>query len=221
MKKACTYIRCSLGEERQQTSLKVQRTIISQFAENHGYTITKEFSDQESGRSIHRRGLIDCLQFAKTTGAKILIYRCDRLARTPQIWSLITDRLDSFRIVELGTDTEPDFFQTQIVLACAANESRLIGLRTKASIAYLKSLGRTFGNPNIASTATPAGLKVRKNNASSFNKKIQSLVHSLFPDNSGTYQAKANRLNELSIATRRGSTWTPSSIRRVLEYNCS
>ena len=102
MKKACTYIRCSLGEERQQTSLKVQRTIISQFAENHGYTITKEFSDQESGRSIHRRGLIDCLQFAKTTGAKILIYRCDRLARTPQIWSLITDRLDSFRIVELG-----------------------------------------------------------------------------------------------------------------------
>ena len=218
MKHAISYIRCSLGTERQKNSLSVQRDLISQFAERNNYTLLREFSDEESGTSINRDGLTAALNYADKHACKIIIYRVDRLSRTPEIWTLISNTLDVLRFVELGSDIEPDFFTTSILIACSSNESRILSLRVSSAMQHLIKQGRKFGNPRIKTTCIPAGLKVRKQNAADFNDKLKGLANDLDKSGYKTLDSKVSRLNELGFQTRRGCDWTQANLYRVLSY---
>jgi hypothetical protein len=77
--------------------------------------------------------------------------------------------------------------------------------------------GRVWGNPRIVETAIPAGLKVRKANALSFNLKIQKIVADLKIAGYSLVGC-VERLNEMNIKTRRGKGWNYQSLYRVLNY---
>jgi len=216
---AVSYIRCSLGTERQRNSLAVQRQLISQFATANGYELVGEFCDEETGRTIDRAGLLSALKYSVENNCRILVYRCDRLSRNQAIWSLIEDRLDDFRFVELGSDVVPNLFVLSVLLAAAANESAVLSSRVSSSMQHLIQQGRTFGNPRIHTTAHPASLKVRKSNAADFNQKIQGIVSDLFKSGYNTLQEQAARLNDMGLGTRRGASWSAANLQRVMAYS--
>ena len=75
-----------------------------------------------------------------------------------------------------------------------------------------------WGDPNMATNAQPIGVKVRKENASKFNKKIQHIVYDLKLAGYSDLKILVDKLNQLGIMTRRGNTFTVRNLSRVLTY---
>ena len=223
MKTCVIYARKSTNDKgnaaRQANSLDVQISVLRDFARQNDCLVEKVFVESASGRDDNRQVFQQALDYSRTQNTLILCYRLDRLSRSNSFYSRIKSDLHRFRIAQLGW-REPDEFIVNLLLAVAANESKILGLRISQTIQHLKKNDpdRKFGNPNIRTTAVPAALKVRKANARAFNQKISSLLKELNEVGYATLQAKADRLNELGITTRRNASWTRSSVRRVLNY---
>jgi len=75
-----------------------------------------------------------------------------------------------------------------------------------------------WGNPNIATTAQPLGVKVRKKNASDFNARIQAICEDLGKAGYCNRRQMAVQLNSLGLTTRRGRPFTKENLKRVLSY---
>ena len=223
MKTCILYCRKSTNDKgnaaRQANSLDVQISVLRDFARQNDCLVEKVFVESASGRDDNRQVFQQALAYARTQNTLILCYRLDRLSRSNSFYAHIKSDLHRFRIAQLGW-REPDEFIVNLLLAVAANESKILGLRISQTIQHLKRNNpeRKWGNPNIRTTAVPASLKVRKSNAREFNQKMASLLNELHEVGYATLQAKADRLNELGITTRRNASWSPSSVHRVLNY---
>ena len=217
LKNAIIYLRASTDETRQGQSFDVQRAILSTFIHSHGYTLVKEFSEYASGRDDDRSEFCAAIEYSKAHNVTLITYRADRLSRSLTVFHKINDILPLIRFVELG-DRTPDPLMLSVLFGLASNESRIIGLRVKAGMkqAKVRNPSIKFGNPNIRTTAIPAGLKVRVENARKFNARIKRLVSSLTKSGPATYNAIASMLNDFGITSRRGSRWNAANIRRVL-----
>tara|TARA_R110001583_G_scaffold77091_3_gene210196 strand:+ start:540 stop:869 length:330 start_codon:yes stop_codon:yes gene_type:complete len=88
----------------------------------------------------------------------------------------------------------------------------------KEGIAKRKKQGVAWGNPDMRTTAVPASLKVRKDNARQFNDKILFLIKDMIKgEDRPTYDEIASRLNKLGLRTRRGSTFAASNVFRIMK----
>jgi len=217
-KRAISYIRASLNEDRQQNSHDVQRAVISAFASRHNYSIEQEFSEYQSGTDDSRPEFNKALAYARDNNCFLLIYRLDRCARTLTAFSLINDLLPIIRFTDLG-DTEPNLMIIGCLLSVAAQESINTSVRIKATIKHIleKDPSRTWGNPNLHSEYGHIGLSVRKSNASQFNARIKKIVADLELAGYTTLETQVTRINELGIKTRRGKHFNYHSLYRVLE----
>ena len=216
-KNAVIYLRASTNDQLQANSIQVQRAIVQSFADRNGYQITQEFVEYASGTDDKRETWTDALQVAVESGQYLLCWKVDRASRSLSIFRDINPYLSILRFAELG-DVEPN----PILLSCliAAGQSEVINTRTRIreTMRILKEHeGRTWGNPRIKETAIPAGLKVRKANAAKFNARIQKIVEDL---KLAGYSIAGcvERLNIMSIKTRRGKSWNYQSLNRVLHY---
>lgn len=218
-KRAITYSRASVDVSVQKNSINVQQTIMSAFAETHGYEIEAEFVDYESGAVNERESFNRALEYAKEEGVFIIAHRIDRISRNLEIFAKITNLLPSFRFCELG-NTEPNTLVCSLLLAMAQQERLNCGVRIAATHKTLKKANpdHPWGNPRIKETAIPVSLKVRKKNAREFNAKIQGLCEDLKRAGYLTLKDLANKLNELGFTTRRGKAFTIATLHRVLAY---
>ena len=189
------------------------------FAETHGYEIEAEFVDYESGAVNERESFNKALKYAKEEGVFIIAHRIDRISRNLEIFAKITNLLPSFRFCELG-NTEPNTLVCSLLLAMAQQERLNCGIRIAATHKTLKQANpnHPWGNPRIKETATPVGLKVRKQNAREFNSKIQGLCEDLKRAGYLTLKELSGKLNELGFTTRRGNAFTIANLQRVLAY---
>jgi DNA invertase Pin-like site-specific DNA recombinase len=216
-RKAIGYIRCSLGSDRQVNSLNVQKSLIEMFCKQNNYDLVCFFQDEESGTTLNRSGMLDALAYVDKHNAILITKGCDRLSRSTEIWSLISDKLSKIRFLELG-DNEPNVFICSILIATAHNEVSLLSQRLKQTFTYLKNQGRVFGNPDFSEKVRPIGMKVRVNNAVKFNTHIKQVATDLDKAGYGTLRSISKRLNELNILTRTKKQWTPQGLHRVLAY---
>lgn len=223
MRDSVIYCRRSTAKsstrDSQENSLTVQETILTDFAKAHGSQVAKVFLEEASGTLDSRPVFADALQYCIDHDALLLVYRLDRLSRSYSFYSKINNHLHRLRIAQLGWK-EPDEFICSILLAVSANESRTLSARVKATHRVLKSRDPNYrvGNPNIETTATPAGRAVRIQNANNFNLKIKGLLRELQICGYETLASKASRLNAIGVMTRRGRAWTASSVHRVENY---
>jgi DNA invertase Pin-like site-specific DNA recombinase len=158
-----------------------------------------------SAKSLDRPALSAALEALTTGKADVLIVsKLDRLSRSlPDFVDLMSRaKAEGWRLVSLdcNVDTEsPTGGLILSVLACFAEfERRLIGQRTKDGLAAKRAMGVRLGRP----TVLPAALLDR----------ITALSKSGL-----SYVAIAKTLTDEKVPTARGgTTWNPSSVRRVV-----
>jgi len=219
MKPAIAYIRASKNEDVQSNSFEVQKAIIERFANTHGYTLTDTLCEYWSGGDDERPEFNKALQMAVSKDATLICWKVDRLARSMSIFSRIESMLPRIRFAELG-DVEPNIMVLGVLLGVATQERINTSVRIKATFQTLKAKdpAKAWGNPRMAQTATPIGLRVRKANAREYNTHIQGVVADLKNAGYCTLSDIAVRLNELGMATRRGNDFTIHNLHRVLQY---
>jgi len=216
---AAAYYRASTSQDLQKNSLEIQRRICANFADTHGYVVTAEFSEYESGGNDDRAEFSKALAYAVANNCVLICARVDRASRSLSIFSQIQDHLSLLRFADLG-NVEPQLTILAVLLSLGQSERVSASIRIKAAFETLRASDPDYpwGSPTINTTCRPLGLKVRKANAAAFNAKIQGVCADLRKAGYLTHAAMARRLNELGITSRRGKPFTTGIIQRVLAY---
>ena len=207
------YYRVSTaGQGKSGLGLSAQRDIVQRFLKGEDELLA-EFIEVESGKRADRPQLTAAIAMAKQQKARLLIAKLDRLSRNVSfIFSLRNAEVDfvACDIPDANTLT------VGIMAVLAQHERELIGQRTKAALAAKKAQGFKLGMPNITPAVTQRGLAVRQENArtNQANRQAAELIR-LYRLAGLTYQAIAERLNQMGYRTRRGKEFYAISVQRL------
>lgn len=221
--KTAFYIRRSHKRaDSQINSHNVQEACLLRFAKENGLEVAATYFESASGLDSARPVFKQCLEDAKANGWLVTSFRPDRLGRAATLIPILEQfGCENLRFVSMGNQT-PDWFTLRIMLLVAEQESRAISIRTKATYAYMKENNlegyQNWGRGD-SSESLKRGLKTRKENAATFNTRIQNIVDSLEGGAYLTLAAKVAWLNSNSIFTRRGKPWSIPGLHRTLKYN--
>lgn len=172
-----------------------------------------EFVEVESGKEDQNRPeLQHALDCARKTGATIVVSKLCRLSRDLEfIARLMKDRTVRFRVASMP---DADEFSLSIWACMVAQERRLISQRTKDAIAAAKKRGVQWGTAGKQNIKRCNMQKI--DNANAFALRLSTVIKPL-RDSGQTLQQIANALNIMDIKTPRGASFTPTSVRRVLQ----
>jgi site-specific DNA recombinase len=219
MKIAYAYCRISTNEIKQRNSIAVQKAVIESFALANGYDVVKYYIEQRTGADDDRPIFNQVLKRCINENAFLITWKIDRLSRSLSIFNRIQDHLHLIRFTELQ-DTEPNLLILSLLLGVAHQERINIGVRVSATYKMLKAKdpNHPWGNPNFKSEVMPLGKITRLQNASDFNRRIQSLCNDLRKAGYCTLKSLALKLNEIGLKTRRGSNFNQNNLHRILKY---
>lgn len=218
-KQAYGYLRASTDPKKQQNSIEVQKAVIDRFAQLCGYEIKEYFIEYKSGGDDERPVFNQLLNQCIAEQAFLITWKVDRMSRSLSIFKKIQNHLHLLRFAELS-DVEPNLLMLSVLLGVAHQERINTGVRVKATYQTLKARNpdHPWGNPNMASDVQPLGERVRIQNASEFNQRIQRLCGDFKQAGYCSNKQLALKLNEIGLTTRRGSPFTQSNLHRILNY---
>ena len=207
------YYRVSTGGQgKSGLGLSAQREIVHRFLKAGDQLLT-EFVEVESGKRADRPQLTAAIALAKQQGARLLIAKLDRLSRNVSfIFSLRNAEVDfvACDIPDANTLT------VGIMAVLAQHERELIGERTRAALRAKKAQGFTLGTPNLTPAISEQGRQVHQANARTHPANVQAAeLIRLYRNEGLTYQAIADRLNQMGFRTRRGKPFLAMSVQRL------
>lgn len=215
MQQFVIYLRVSTaGQSRSDLGLDAQRRDLALYLTNYAETpfeVLAEFLDVQSGRDSGRPELEKALDLCRRIGATLLVAKLDRLSRRVSFIATLMD--DPKLRLRVASMPNADKFQLHIYAALAEQEREFISLRTKAALAEAKARGQKLGGLRDITRKRNEALQ---RNALAFARKVQSIVQPLRASGA-TLAAIAEALDQASISTARGGTWTPMQVRRVIE----
>ena len=199
---------CRVSTQEQADSrngLDAQRAAIDAEAERRGWTVEHLADEGVSGKSIgpELRKALEMMASGQADG--LIVAKLDRLARSiinaanimdaaqKQKWSLV--------VLDLNLDltrTAGRMMAGQFILY-AQFERELIGERTADALAAKKARGEPIGRPREASTAVVRRIIADREGGMSFDRIAKALAA------------------EGMTTPRGGSTWHPSTVRRVYQ----
>jgi DNA invertase Pin-like site-specific DNA recombinase len=149
MKRAALYLRVSTVDQRPET----QGLDLRQFAKQRGYEIVQEYIDHGiSGTKVRRPALDHLLKDAhRRKFDAVLVWSCDRLARSTKHFLQVLDELNELGIQFLSQreaiDTEGPLGRAIVIIisAIAELERSLIVERVRAGMRRAKLEGRRIG----------------------------------------------------------------------------
>ena len=200
------YIRVSTVEQEDSgLSLEHQRSLIGSWCLQRGWNLLEIHEDTGSAKSLKRPGLATALQRLEAREASgLVVTKLDRLSRSlidfvnlmaksqKEGWSLAA--------LDLGVDTSTPAGEmlSNVLVAFAQYERKLIGLRTKDALAVKKSRGERLGRPRVLPEAIRSQLEGLRN---------QGLA----------YRAIADLMNSEGVPTAHGGArWHGNTVRQVL-----
>jgi len=84
-KRAAIYVRASSDEQTNGYSISTQLEACRKYAQEHGYVVTREFSEDHTGTELDRPALTKLRKLLQDGGAGVMIvYDIDRLTRNAQ-----------------------------------------------------------------------------------------------------------------------------------------
>lgn len=195
--------------------LEAQKTAVQRYAAANGLTITQEHTEIETGTGKRRRVVIyQALQAAQETGAVLLIAKLDRLARSVHFISGLMESGVKFVACDMPTINE---LTLHILAAVAQAEAGMISQRTKAALAAAKARGVTLGSPdNLTPEARETGAAANRAAAIAAYRKTAGYA-AVLRDQGQSLAAIAERLNSEGHRTRRGRSFQPMTIKRILD----
>lgn len=194
-------------------SLDSQKKQIENYCKGKGVVI-ESFTEVESGKKDKRIELDKAIQCCKDENAILVIAKLDRLSRNLTFISSLMDSNLEFICCDMPTATK---FTIHIFAALAQQEHHFISTRTKEALAEKKARGEKLGTPkNLDEDAKQKGLSVRTQNADNHIATRQALyVIQQEKEKDKTYQQIANILNDLEYKTRRGKSFSASTVHRI------
>lgn len=200
--------------------IEAQRHDVASFARRHNGRVIAEYTEAESAWNDHvekRPQLQAAIDHANATGARLVIAKLDRLARSVKVTQKLKDERVKFTACDMESANE---LTIDIMTAVNADESRRISARTKAAMAAAKRLGRTFGTPGNLNAASARlgrknGAKAAHEAAVAFYGHVSKVIVKLRASGL-TLEAIADELNAREYETRRKCAWTKGQVSRVL-----
>ena len=190
--------------------LDAQDRDIQLFLDNYSevpFEVVARFQDVESGTRSDRPELAKAITLAKTTGATLLVAKLDRLSRSVAfIAQLLEDKKLNFRVASMPY---ADKFQLHIYAALAEQERDFISKRTKAALQEAKARGVKLGGYREGHKAHH---EVLRQNADKAAQRVASTILSRRAAGA-TFQAIADELNALGVATARNGQWYATTVR--------
>ncbi len=223
-----SYIRVSTQQQGVSgLGLEAQQAVVAGLAQQRGCAILAEYREVETGKRADRPQLEKALAHAKAAGATLCIAKLDRLARNTRF--LLT-------LVESGADLAfgdlPHIpgasgkFVLTMLAAVAELEAGMTSERTKAARKAAKARGVILGGYR-AKAAAKLDHAARTKGGEIVGAKARAAAISAYADLLPTLLSLraekvrpveiARRLNNAGHTTRRGSSWTSTQVKRVLD----
>jgi len=178
--------------------------------------IVAEFVETESGRNCDRPQLAAAMDLCRRHGARLLIAKLDRLARSVRFIATMMESDVKFTAIDMP-DADP--FRLHIEAAIAEEEARKISARTKAALAAAKARGVRLGGYRGVPPSPEAGAKgnaVRSAAARTQAMSLMPTISALRAIGFYTPNAIACALNERGVTTSRGGSWQAVQVQRLL-----
>lgn len=218
--KTVHYYRVSTATQgRSGLGLDAQRAAVETFCASRGCEVLAEFTEVESGKRNDRPELAKAIHRAKVTGGTLVIAKLDRLSRN----AAFLLQLQESGVRFIAADMPEACNLTVGILALVAQQEReAISARTKAALAAAKARGQRLGNPNgaapllKAARGNGAAVEALRDGAYRHAENLRPVVEDLKARGIVSLPAIASALNEMSMETRRGGRWHPSSVRNLL-----
>ncbi|HCP53586.1 MAG: serine recombinase [Pseudomonadaceae bacterium] len=220
-----SYLRVSTEKQGQSgLGLEAQRSYIAQA----GWNALAEFVDTASGTiaPTEREQLVKAMNTAKELGAVLVVAKLDRLSRDVEHIAGLMKRTN----FKVATMPDADSFQLHLYASLAEQERKFISERTKKALASLKEraeggdvvaqakiarrdAGRSVGH----AIGTSKARAVKLANADANAQAIEGFIKAASFDGIKTLKGLADCLNGKGITTARGSQFTPTTVRRVID----
>jgi len=218
--KIVAYLRTSTDDQR--LGIDAQRNTLNRIASDRRGQIVKTFTEHESGGDNTRPELEKAIRHARRIGAMVVVAKLDRLAR------------DSEFLLKLYNGNVPIVFgdlpevdgsaASRLIVQMMANiaefERRRIGERTKEALAMLKAKGVKLGTPgNLHQAGRIKGaLKAAKSRTAKAVEEMTDVAEAAASMRTEglSLAAIAEALNADGGVTRKGGSWSPTQVKRVL-----
>jgi DNA invertase Pin-like site-specific DNA recombinase len=211
-----------LGLEAQQAAIERYRASVNGVLLRTYVEIETATHDDIDSRPKLKQAVAD----ANLARARLVIAKFDRLVRSTVIMAYLKSNCKQFIACDNPHANE---LTIDILVAVAANEARAISTRTREALAAYKARGGKLGASlpqcrNLTDQARKLGSAAsaaarRKDAEHAYDHLIDSLRE--FRTEGLTYQAIAERLNEMGHATRQGFPWTSGQVFRVINRSKS
>lgn len=223
------YLRVST--ERQGDSglgIEAQREYIAQAAKAKGWEVIAEFTDTASGAiaPTARTECIKAMNAAKELGAVLVVAKLDRLSRDVEHIAAMVKRVP----FKVATMPDADAFQLHIYAALAQQEREFIGSRTREALASLKARAesgdqiarekvarRDAGRKKAHEAGNSAAVAAVVATADAYAHGVANHIKAARFDGITTLAGCATYLNRHQVKTRRGSEFTPMTVKRLAE----
>ena len=202
--------------------MMAQQDAVQRYISTYPGTLLTELTEVESGRKSGRQKLKEALWLCRVYGAKLVIARLDRLARSVALIASLVERGVDFVAVDMPLANR---FTIHILAAVAEYEAQLISERGKAALAAAKARGRKFGNPDprthrFSAAARKAGVRATREKAKARALDYLPLFCEL-RDRGESIHGIALELTAMGVeAPRRRMIWRDRMVAKVFEYAC-
>lgn len=195
--------------------IEAQKTTVRQFIKDNG-NLLDEYVEVESGKKDNRAELNKAINKCKETGSTLIIAKLDRLSRNYDfIFSLKNSKV-KFVCCDLP---DANTLTIGIMASLAQYERELISDRIKKALNEKKKQGHKLGSPNnLNDKARQKAHKAKseKANNNEINKNIFNIAYHMKLTGLG-YRKIANYLNNENYKTVNGKSFTPMTVKLILE----
>lgn len=221
--KLVPYYRVSTDKQgRSGLGLEAQQTAVLEHARREGAEVAREFTEIETGKRSDRPVLAQALAYARRVRGTLCIAKLDRLARNVAFTA---------NLMESGVDfiacdnPHANRLTIHILAAVAEDEARRISERTKAALAAYKARGGVLGasrpecrnlSPDHAKRGRRLGAEANREAALWEDREVAQVALSLRGEGRTLRQIAAH-LDAEGFPARKGGTWSPSQVKRVLD----
>jgi DNA invertase Pin-like site-specific DNA recombinase len=235
MKKYVCYYRVSTQKQGAEgLGINAQKNAVVKYIDNNNSEILGEFIEVETGtRKKKRVEIYNAIELTKKQGATLLVAKLDRLARDVEFTSALFNAGVDFICCDNPTANK---LTIQLLSVIAENEAEVISSRIKSALAVKKERIKQgiivnkdgsemkpvngkyrLGNPQGFGKFQKLGVQKIKELAATNKANIQAMdiICSARKQNM-TLQQIANKLNELQYVTRKGKSFSPTQVSRLL-----
>lgn len=204
-KRAVGYVRVSTDAQGERGyGLDAQRELIHAEADRRGWRLDRIYVDVASGKSTrHRPEYNEMIRALAAHDADVLIVaKLDRLSRSlldfAQLMATAQAQGWGINALDIGVDTSSINGEliANIVMAIAQWERRIIGQRTKQSLAQVRARGTKLGRPSNTSDETRTLIRVMRAAGQS-------------------YASIAKALEREGVTTAQGGKWHAATVRKL------